>query len=306
MTTRRADRRQGAWQSLQAERRAAPGPGAGRRERADPGDPRRGALAAAGPRLVGVRGVPHQPGRDDGRPRAAQARLPQADGATAALMPKQPAIARGFKKLSRPNWRRSRRKLPAGTAIELWWQDEARVGQKNTITRRWARRGTRPRAPHDQRTQWAYIFGAICPAKGKGAGLVMPWCDTQAMTEHLKEISAAVDPGAHAVLMLDQAGWHGSAGLIVPANVTLLPLPPSVARVEPGRERLAVHARQLAVEPDFHVLRRHRRTLLRRLEQARRSALNNHVGPGCDEECRESSRRRRLPRPAAIQRSVAV
>ena len=29
-------------------------------------------------------------------------------------------------------------------------------------------------APHDQRTQWAYIFGAICPAKGKGAGLVMP------------------------------------------------------------------------------------------------------------------------------------
>ena len=36
----------------------------------------------------------------------------------------------------------------------------------------------RPRAPRDQRTEWAYIFGAICPAKGKGAGLVMPWCDT--------------------------------------------------------------------------------------------------------------------------------
>jgi hypothetical protein len=52
----------------------------------------------------------------------------------------------------------------------------------------------------------------------------MPWCDTQAMTEHLKEISATVDKGAHAVLMLDQAGWHGSAGLIVPANITLLPL----------------------------------------------------------------------------------
>jgi hypothetical protein len=60
----------------------------------------------------------------------------------------------------------------------------------------------RPRAPHDQRTKWAYIFGAICPAKGKGAGLVMPWCDTQAMAEHLKEISLAVDPGCHAVLML--------------------------------------------------------------------------------------------------------
>jgi len=54
------------------------------------------------------------------------------------------------------------------------------VGQKNNITRRWAKRGTRPRAPHDQRTKWAYILGAICPGKGKGAGLVMPWCDTPA------------------------------------------------------------------------------------------------------------------------------
>ena len=70
----------------------------------------------------------------------------------------------------------------SGSLAGLWWQDEARIGQKNKLTRRWARRGTRPRAPRDQRTEWAYIFGAICPAKGKGAGLVMPWCDTDAMS----------------------------------------------------------------------------------------------------------------------------
>ena len=96
--------------------------------------------------------------------------------------------------------------LPKGVEIELWWQDEARIGQKNKLTRRWARRGTRPRAPRDQRTEWAYIFGAICPAKGKGAGLVMPWCDTDAMAAHLIEISAAVDPGAHAVLIVQAVG----------------------------------------------------------------------------------------------------
>ena len=101
------------------------------------------------------------------------------------------------------------------------------------MTRRWAKRGTRPRAPHDQRTKWAYIFGAICPAKGKGAGLVMPWCDTQAMAEHLREISLAVDPGCHAVLMLDQAGWHVSPKLTVPANITLLPLPPRSPELNP-------------------------------------------------------------------------
>ncbi len=95
-----------------------------------------------------------------------------------------------------------------GKPIELWFQDEARIGQKNKITRRWAKRGTRPSAPKDQRTASAYIFGAICPTEGKGAALVMPHCDTSAMALHLAEISAAVAPGAHAVLVLDQAGWH--------------------------------------------------------------------------------------------------
>jgi DDE superfamily endonuclease len=120
-----------------------------------------------------------------------------------------------------------------GKRIELWWQDEARIGQKNKITRRWARRGTRPRAPHDQRTKWAYIFGAICPAEGKGAGLVMPWCDTSAMQAHLVEISAMVAPDAHAILILDQAGWHLSGNLDVPANISLLPLPPRSPELNP-------------------------------------------------------------------------
>jgi transposase len=100
------------------------------------------------------------------------------------------------------------------------------VGQKNKITRRWARRGTRPRAPRDQRTKSAYIFGAICPREGKGAGLVLPFCNTAAMALHLEEISRAVAPGAHAVVILDQAGWHTTAKLDLPDNITLLPLPP--------------------------------------------------------------------------------
>ncbi len=61
----------------------------------------------------------------------------------------------------------------------------------------------------------------------------MPWCDTPAMTAHLAEIGAAVDPGAHAMLMLDQAGWHMSAKLAVPANITLLPLPPRSPELNP-------------------------------------------------------------------------
>ena len=110
--------------------------------------------------------------------------------------------------------------------VEIWFGDEARVGQKNKITRRWALTGTRPAAPKDQRTISTYIFGAICPLHGKGAALVLPYCNTHAMGLHLAEIAAAVAPGAHAALLLDQAGWHMSSKLTVPSNITLVPLPP--------------------------------------------------------------------------------
>ncbi len=46
------------------------------------------------------------------------------------------------------------------------------------------------------------------------------------MALHLAEISRTVTPGAHAVLLLDQAGWHLSAKLDIPDNITLMPLPP--------------------------------------------------------------------------------
>ena len=70
---------------------------------------------------------------------------------------------------------------------EFWFGDEARVGQKNKITRRWAKLGSRPAAPHDQRTASTYSSGAICPREGKAAGLVLPWCNMPAVNLHLAE-----------------------------------------------------------------------------------------------------------------------
>lgn len=115
----------------------------------------------------------------------------------------------------------------------MWFQDEARVGQKTKITRRWAKRGTRPRAAKDQRTKSVWIFGAICPARGVGAALVLPKCNTQAMQWHLEELSSQVAAGAHAVVILDQAGWHTSSKLDIPANITLVPLPPRSPELNP-------------------------------------------------------------------------
>jgi hypothetical protein len=126
--------------------------------------------------------------------------------------------------------------LPAGAAgkpVEIWFQDEARVGQKGTLTRLWARRGSRPAAPRDRRYRWAYLFGAVCPARAKGAALVLPFANAGAMDRHLEEIALSVAPGAHAVLVLDGAGYHGRAALRIPGNVTLLPLPPYSPELNP-------------------------------------------------------------------------
>jgi len=121
-----------------------------------------------------------------------------------------------------------------GKPLEIWWQDEARVGQQGTLTRVWAKRGSRPAAPRDRRYTWAYLFGAVCPARGVGAGLVMPSVNLEAMSEHLLEIIRHVAPGAHCLLQVDGAGWHRpSARLIVPANITLLTLPPYSPELNP-------------------------------------------------------------------------
>src|SRR5215470_9173015 len=80
--------------------------------------------------------------------------------------------------------------------IEVWFGDEARIGQKNKVTRRWALRGTRPSAPHDQRTASTYIFGAICPKEGKAVGLILPWCNTATMSLQLAPFRLMSPPDA--------------------------------------------------------------------------------------------------------------
>ena len=117
--------------------------------------------------------------------------------------------------------------------IEIWFQDEARIGQKNGLVRQWARRGTRPSQPADQRYESAYLFGAICPARGKGAALALPFADTQAMQLHIDEIARHVARDAHAVLLMDRAGWHTTAHLRWPKNITPILLPSRAPELNP-------------------------------------------------------------------------
>ena len=64
--------------------------------------------------------------------------------------------------------------------------------------------------------------------------MVLPRCTTEGMSVHLTEIARVVAPGAHAVVLLDQAGWHQSKRLAVPPNVTLMPLPAKAPELNPA------------------------------------------------------------------------
>jgi hypothetical protein len=123
--------------------------------------------------------------------------------------------------------------LAPSTPIEIGVADEARVGQHGTLTRVWARRGTRPRAPRDRRSPSAYLFGAVCPERRLGAAVVMPEANTEAMEAHLAEISRPVSAGAHAARVLDGAAWHTTPKLRVPENISLGPLPPYAPELNP-------------------------------------------------------------------------
>jgi hypothetical protein len=122
----------------------------------------------------------------------------------------------------------------AGRPIEVWFRDEARVGQKGTHAYVWAPIGSRPAMVRDNRHDSVHMFAGICPDRGVGAAIIMPTVNTEAMNEHLKEISTQVAPGAHAVLVPDGAGWHQTGGrLSVPDNITLPHLPPYAPELNP-------------------------------------------------------------------------
>jgi transposase len=95
----------------------------------------------------------------------------------------------------------------------------------------------------DKRFESAYLYGAVRPATGDSFALVLPWVNADLMQLFLAEFSRRIAPDAHAVLVLDQAGWHGAKALTVPANITLVPLPPYSPELNPV-ERIWLYLRE--------------------------------------------------------------
>jgi len=109
--------------------------------------------------------------------------------------------------------------------VQLWFMDEARVGQKGRNTHVWYERGVRPTAPIDRRFDSTYLFGAVRPGTDEAFALVLPEVSTAMMNLFLDGFSRSLSANAHAILVLDRAGWHRASRLERPANLSLIHLP---------------------------------------------------------------------------------
>src|SRR5512144_2744090 len=150
----------------------------------------------------------------------------------------------GIPRAARPSGPRSKNglgsKLAAvaqahpGTRLQLWCEDEARVGQKGRTCHRWYGRGMRPPGLTDKRFESLSLFAACRPGTDQAFALALPEATTTTLN---------LAPSIHAVLILDRAGRHISRQLVVPENITLVPLPPYSPALNPV-ERVWLYLRE--------------------------------------------------------------
>jgi hypothetical protein len=107
----------------------------------------------------------------------------------------------------------------------VFFEDEARFGRINNVSRCWVPKGRRAAVKKQMVREHTYAFSAVCPLQGESYSLISPVCNTAAMNELLQGLSETYS-GEEILLFADSAGWHQSKELNKPANIHLELLPP--------------------------------------------------------------------------------
>ena len=123
--------------------------------------------------------------------------------------------------------------LPKGTPLRLLFQDEGRFGRISDGRSCWAPLPLRPSVGSQVVREYVYAYVAVCPQDGQMTSMILPWVDAKLMSIFLAHSSAQF-PDEHCVMLLDGAGWHKANDLVVPANMTLVSLPPYSPELNPA------------------------------------------------------------------------
>lgn len=119
--------------------------------------------------------------------------------------------------------------------MEVWANDEHRIGLKPIVRRVWAKKGERPLAQVEHRYQWSYLHGFVRPCDGATFWWLTSWVDVEAWQLVLDEFAAWAGIGPHqqVLLVVDGAGWHTSPQIVLPQGLELVFLPPRSPELQP-------------------------------------------------------------------------
>jgi DDE superfamily endonuclease len=149
--------------------------------------------------------------------------------------------------------------------VELWGEDECRLGLKPAARRVWCLRGVRPTCSGRHRFEWLYVYAFARPSTGQTISVILPRVNAELMGQALAEFARAADPEGREllVLLVDNAGWHVAKRLAVPANVALYRLPPCTPELQPV-ERLWPLLREAVANRELERLAQLRAAVRRR------------------------------------------
>lgn len=127
-----------------------------------------------------------------------------------------------------------------GECVEVWANDEHRIGLKPLLRRVWCKRGSRPVVPVEHRYQWSYLHGFVRPQDGATFWWLTSWVDVEAWNLVLSQFARWVGCGLQpdgslkkVLLVVDNAGWHTGGEVKLPQGLELVFLPPRSPELQP-------------------------------------------------------------------------
>jgi hypothetical protein len=116
-------------------------------------------------------------------------------------------------------------------AVEIWAEDEARLGLQPVIRHQWCMIGSKPRTMHRIQNQWIYVYGFVNPATGETHWLFLPSVSCKLTALALESFALQYGDENEIILLLwDQAGFHQTANMQLPAGIEIFSLPPNPRR----------------------------------------------------------------------------
>ena len=157
------------------------------------------------------------------------------------------------------------REAHLGAEVELWAEDEARLGLKPVTRRVWAPVGERPVARFKRGYKWTYLYGFVHPKSGRVFWMILPTVNTELFSLALEEFAREVGAGEdkHVVLVVDQAGWHTAGEVLLPEGIHLEFLPSGSPELQPA-ERLWPLSNEALANSLFEQIEQIEQTLLHR------------------------------------------